>query len=95
MKNSSITAAQISDLKHAIGYKRERIKDGKYYAWRNFFGVSKEDPQWEDLVLRGLATKRKQFDETVYHVSGEGFKLLSEILDMEVLPQEEEQQEEQ
>lgn len=88
MKNVSITAGQISDLKHAIGYKSERIKDGKYYAWRNFFGVSKEVPEWDDLVLRGLATKRKQFNETVYHVSDEGFKLLSEVLDVEVLPEQ-------
>lgn len=88
MKNISITARQISDLKHAIGYKPDKIKDGKYYAWRNFFGLSKECEQWEDLINRGLATKNIVLGEIVYHVSDEGFKLLSEVLDVEVLPEQ-------
>ena len=84
----SITTSQISDMKHAIGYRSDRVIEGTYYAFRNFFGVSKEAPEWEDLVLRGLATKRMQFEEVVYHVSDEGLKLLSEVLNVEIIPTE-------
>lgn len=85
---SSVSMSQIDDMKHAVGYRADRVKDGKYYAFRNFFAVNKEQPEWEDLVIRGLATKRKQFNETVYHVTGEGFKLLSSVLEVQVLPEE-------
>lgn len=89
----TITVEQFSDLKHAIGYKRDKIKDGKYYAWRNFFGVSNESEQWEDLVNRGFATKNTVFGEIVYHVSDEGFQFLSDILDIEIVTEEPEQEE--
>lgn len=88
MKEVSITAGQISDLKHAIGYKSAKIVAGRYYAWRNFFGVSKECPEWEDLISRGLATKNTVFKEVVYHVSDDGLKYLSEILDIEIVTED-------
>lgn len=84
----SISVSQIDDMKHAVGYRADRVKDGKYCAFRNFFAVNKEQPEWEELVIRGLATKRKQFNETVYHVSDEGFKLLSTVLDVQILSEE-------
>lgn len=75
-------------MKHAVGFRSDKVKDGKYYAWRNFFGISREALGWEDLVMRGLATKRMQFDEVVYHVSSEGLKFLSEVLEVEIVPEE-------
>lgn len=86
----NVSMSQIDDMKHAVGYKPSKVKDGRYYAFRNFFAIDKEQPGWEDLVVRGLATKRKQFNETVYHVSEEGFKILSSVLSVEVLPEPEE-----
>lgn len=84
---SNVSMSQINDLKHAVGYRADRVKDGKFHAFRNFFAANKEQAEWEELVIRGLATKRKQFSETVYHVSTEGFQLLSSVLDVQVLPE--------
>ena len=80
-----ITKSQVNNMKQAIGYKAERVTDGKFLASRNFFGVSEELPEWEDLVLCGLATKRQQFNETVYHVSQKGLDFLAALLDIEIV----------
>ena len=88
-KHFDITIAQLDDMKHAVGFRIDRIQDGKYNAFRNFFAMNEEQASWEDLVIRGLATKRKLFNETVYPVSDEGLLLLSNVLSIEIIKPEE------
>lgn len=80
----NITTEQLDNLKHTIGFKIGNVENGVYYAYRNFFGVGKNIASWDELVTKGLAAQTKKFDEVVYYVTDEGFKLLSEILDVEI-----------
>lgn len=60
----TFTDAQVDKARHALGLDR-----GKR-AYRNFYS-SAEDPDWEDLVLRGMATKRKSpvSPDFLYHLT--------------------------
>jgi len=71
----SLTAQQISEMVHAIG--------GKYVAkpYRNYFCTSGDDEKWNDLVVKGFATKRKDglSSSYVFHVSDKGMDFLKTI----------------
>ena len=85
----NITVAQVDDMKHAVGFRYDRVRNGQYNAFRNFFAIDEEQVSWEDLVNRHLATKRKQFNETVYHLTDRGFLFLSLVLNVEIIKPEE------
>lgn len=59
----------IQKMKHALGN-----------GVRNFYGVRKPDPEWEELVEAGYASKGKVFDETVYRVTNQGKAALKRVL---------------
>ena len=80
-----LTEKQISDMKHAIGYDSRKIdSSGTYNAYRNFFGVSKESPSWEELVIAGYATKRKVLNDVVYHITDKAISYLERILSIKI-----------
>ncbi len=66
-----LTEKAIMKMKHAVG-------NGS----RNFFGTSRPDPVWEELVKAGYATRHynEMFGETVYRVTREGKEALRRIL---------------
>ena len=66
-----LTEKSILKMKHALG------RNGS----RNFYGVRKPDPMWEELVVAGYATKNEVFGETVYHVTEQGKAALNRILE--------------
>lgn len=84
----SLTIEQIENLKHTIGFKIDKVENGVYYAYRNFFGVGKNIPSWDDLVVKEIAGRTTKFDEVVYYVTDKGFELLSEILGVEITREE-------
>ncbi len=48
----SFTDEQVSKARHALGLTRQKI------AFRNYY-TALDDPEWNDLVERGFAAKRK------------------------------------
>lgn len=60
-----LTEKHIQKMKHALG-------NGS----RNFYGVRKPDPAWEELVDAKYATRNEVFGETVYHVTKLGKEVL-------------------
>lgn len=48
----SFTDEQVSKARHALGLTRKPV------AYRNFYSTA-DDADWNDLVERGFATKRK------------------------------------
>jgi hypothetical protein len=83
---ADINTDQLRLMKHAIGFDRDKVKRGKYVAWRNcFVNGKKPDDEWEKLVNQGLAEKYSRFCEICYYVSEEGINLLSEILDVKII----------
>lgn len=56
--------AQVDKARHALGLTRSKT------AYRNYY-VSADDPDWNDLVERGFASKRQSpvSPEFIYHLS--------------------------
>lgn len=60
----TFTDEQVSKARHALGLDRERV------AYRNYYSCE-DDPDWNDLVERGMATKRKSpvSPDFLYHLT--------------------------
>ena len=86
-----ITKQQLSDMKHAIGYKENAVINNEYRCFRNFFGVSGGSVSWEELVAQGHAEKTpSRFDEgeVVYRLTTAGMNYLQDTLGVTILPDE-------
>lgn len=80
-----ITQYWMKLMQHAIGYKPNKVDNGRFVAIRNFFGIQGEVPDWENMIQSGFATKDEKFGETVYHVSGRGIQYLSDVMGIEIV----------
>lgn len=76
-----LSVTQIEKMKHALGLNHPNSKM-KLVAYRNFYATG-DDPEWNELVERGLANKRSDpfcKGDIVYHVSEVGLDYLSRII---------------
>ena len=58
-----LSDAQVHKARHALGLTRSKV------AYRNFYSCG-DDPDWNDLVERGIASKRKSpvSPDFLYHL---------------------------
>lgn len=73
-----ISKEQAHKMMHAIGHRP------KPYNHRNNYMANESDPDWEDLVKKGLATKHDlgpEYSHHLYHVTDEGFKAIEMVGD--------------
>ncbi len=90
-KIMEITKQQLSDMKHAIGYKENSVINNEYRCFRNFFGASGGSASWEELVAQGHAEKtpsRFAEGEVVYRLTTAGMNYLQDTLGVTILPYE-------
>lgn len=61
----TFTEQQVDKARHALGLSRQQR-----VAYRNFYAAG-DDPDWDDLVARGFATKRKSpvSPDFLYHLT--------------------------
>lgn len=74
--------SQIQKMRHALGLYHPINSKMKLVANRNFY-VTGDDPEWNELVERGLASKRSDPSckgDYMYHVSEMGLDYLSRII---------------
>lgn len=64
MAGIELSDAQVDKARHALGLTRSKV------AYRNYYSCA-EDADWEDLVAKGAATKRKSpvSPDFVYHLT--------------------------
>lgn len=62
----SFSDEQVDKARHALGLTKQNV------AYRNFYSAA-DDPDWNDLVERGFATKRKSpvSPDSLYHLTRE------------------------
>ena len=94
--NYTLTLSQISDMKHTIGFSRDNVtgkKNPKYKAYRNYFCTTENCDDFDslvDLVDKGLMFSRQNGTQGwFFHLSKEGFKVLSEITEVDIQEEEE------
>ena len=85
-----ISSEQIKYMKHAIGFNPVKVKNDKYFAWRNYFTTSDNDENWDMLVIQGLAIKNDFKlgggpNPQVYQVSKKGFKFMEDVLNIRII----------
>jgi len=68
-----LTDTQIEEMKHALGLNYSKTKT------RNYFYTDADDREWNDLVEKGFAVKRKGWDEesAYFHVTDAGIAYLA------------------
>jgi len=83
--NYEITQEQLDDMKHAIGFRKDRVRGRKhlrYEAYRNYYATREGCNGFEglvDLTDKGLMISRQNGTEGwFFYVSKEGIKYLSE-----------------
>lgn len=67
MSVDAFTDEQVDKARHALGLARQKV------AYRNFYSTG-DDPDWNDLVERGFAVKRKSpvSPDFLYHLTERG-----------------------
>ena len=76
-----LTIEKLDKMTHAIGYMRSKVDLGIFVPVRNFYAVREDDPEWEELVIDGFATKSKSiFNESLYRLTDKAFDTLSRAL---------------
>ena len=81
MENYQLTTEQIDNMQHAIGYKPYNVVDGVLEYYRNYYDCE-DNKGWNDLVEKGLATKREDIfcaGYYVYSLTSNGIDVLSKI----------------
>jgi len=77
---------QFDVMKHAIGFRREKVKRGKYIAWRNYFCCYGGSKDWDHLVSLGFAiVDRDRAGADYYFVTAEGLELLASVLEIKIV----------
>jgi hypothetical protein len=91
LNETEISLKQIKAMIHAIGFRRDKVKRGKYIALLNYYCLYEPGEDWEKLVQLGLATKNLSCDSkaTYYHVSDDGLMILSRLLDVRIIEDKE------
>lgn len=71
-----VSKAQLEEMKHALGLNRNAKKT------RNYFYTSSDDANWNDLVLKLLATKKDGWDSksVYYQLTEAGERMVYESL---------------
>lgn len=85
-----ISSEQIDNMKHCIGFNPIKVKNDRYFAWRNYFMTTDHEKEWDKLVIQGLAVKRNFKlgggpNPQCYQVSKEGFKYLEDKLNIKII----------
>ena len=89
---NTLTVRQINKMKHAIGFDGYRIKVRKprtYNAYRNRYITDGSEPDWDDLVGKGLACRgdygnNPMRDSKIYSLTQNGLAVLGRILDIQI-----------
>ncbi len=77
-----LSVSQINMMKHALGIDKPYHANKKPVAYRNFYATG-DDPEWNEIVEKGLAEKRADpfcKGDVVYHLTTQGIDYLSSIL---------------
>lgn len=92
MKDYTLDTAQIRNMKHAIGFSKDKVKGTKhrrYEAYRNYYTTSGNHVGWDNLCSQGLAEKEPFArgcgdNPQMYSVTQEGLSLLGEIMSIDI-----------
>lgn len=86
MVYKNVTYGQIEIMKHAIGFKNEKVRGTKYRRYepyRNYYDAGGDDVnECEFLVSVGFMEKSR---EHLYHVTDDGKKFLYYVLGVRIL----------
>lgn len=83
MPVATVKSGTLKMMLHAIGYRPEYIKGGKYLYYRNYYGTSPENIRnWERLADKGYA--RRDGDTGIFVLTRKGLDHLVGILGIEI-----------
>ena len=81
IEGMTLSMEQLDNMRHAIGYEPTNLRKGQtsYTAMRNYFSCAHAEADWEDLVERDLAYASTMGKGVCYHLTANGFELLSYV----------------
>jgi len=92
----NITQRQINYMKHALGFRNDRIKGRKnlvYKAYRNYFATRRGCDGFDSLVdleSKGFMVSKpyEREDSFIFHVTNKGIEILSKITGVKISEEE-------
>lgn len=85
-----IKETQLKKMKHAIGFRLDRIKKNKYVAYRNYFAASLvDDEDWKWLVGMGYAEQGEVTQSGIfYHVTRAGMDFIERVTGVKIIEED-------
>ena len=80
-----LSVQDILNLKHMIGYDINRVKRGKYIAWRNRYYCSSPADNFERLRRLNICGSYEDGRSIVYYLTEHGFEVLGKILGVKII----------
>ena len=85
-----LTDTELKYMLHAIGYKKEKVKRGRYFAYRNYFNTNYVDKVWQGLKEKGFAKLINVYGGELadFKVTEKGMKVLESYIGCRILEKE-------
>lgn len=86
-----LTDTELEYMLHAIGYKKEKVKRGRYFAYRNYFNINYTNKVWQGLKERGFAKLINIYGGELadFEVTEKGMKVLETIIHYKIVTERE------
>ena len=87
MSAIAVRQAALEKMEHAIGFRFDKVKHGKYIAYRNHYASPRcDDNDWKYLVSVGYAEQGEITQNCImYHVTREGMDFIERVTGIEIL----------
>lgn len=84
MGEVAVTARQIKLMKHMTGFEWDKVKRGKYEAYRNIYGAGLAMEEFESLIPLGLVAKGISQGHVYYLLTKEGLELFGQFMGVKI-----------
>ena len=84
MEQIYVTLEQIRLIKHTLGFSKDKVKRGKYQAYRNYYCAGGIEEEFEELVEMELAVKAIRQEQVYYFITAKGIQLLADFTEVKI-----------
>ncbi len=85
MNEIPVTLEQMNLMKHSIGFEQNKVKRGKYEAYRNYFCAGQKPmDEFEELIIHGWAVKDIRQEQTYYFITKTGIEFLEKATGVKI-----------
>lgn len=86
----AVRSSALEKMEHAIGFRFDRVKRGKYIAFRNYFAAPRsDDNDWIHLTNIGYAEQGEVTQNCImYHVTRAGMDFIESVTGVTIVEED-------